>query len=143
MLATIPPLLRRPTGYHLVSAGTMPRRSRARPAETRSRTGAAVAAVTGPGASADIAKLAEEFLEAPGRLPAASVAHRERALGLPVAVDDDLRDLLQLRVPDSLAERLVTLVHIGTEAGSLEPAPDLLDRPTVVGPHRNDPHLHR
>src|SRR5947209_470368 len=101
----MPLLLRRPTGYHLVSAGTMPRRSRARPAETRSRTGAAGAAVTRPRASADLAKLAEQFLEAPGRLAAAAVTDGESALGLPVAVDDHLWDLLQLCVPDSLAER--------------------------------------
>src|SRR5437870_9204393 len=91
----------------------------------------------------NLAALAQEFFETSGRLAAAPVAHREGALGLPIAVDDHLRDLLQLRVADSLAERLVTLVHIRTKAGFLEPAPDLLCRPAVVGPDRNDPYLHR
>ncbi len=40
------------------------------------------------------------------------LADRERLLRLSVAVDDDVRNLLELGVPDPLGDRLVTCVQL-------------------------------
>jgi hypothetical protein len=56
-------------------------------------------------------ELGKHLVEALRRLPAAALADGERAVRLAVAVDDDVGQLLELRVADPLAERLVALLH--------------------------------
>ena len=61
---------------------------------------------------------------------------------LAVAPDDDVRHLLQLRVPDPLAERLVALVDLGPDALAPKRVDQLVRRrPMPVG-DRDDAHLH-
>src|SRR5207245_10240996 len=63
-------------------------------------------------AGSKLSKLAEEVLEAAGRLLSPALADRERLLRLAVAVDDHVGDLLDLGVADPLADRLVRVVDL-------------------------------
>src|ERR1051326_493886 len=57
-------------------------------------------------------KLSPKIIQRLGGLVAAVLAHRECIVGLLVAVHDDVRDLLDLGVPDPLADRLVAVVDL-------------------------------
>ena len=70
-------------------------------------------------ASQGSSQFCDQFVEASCRLLAAALAHGERLLGLAVAVDDDVRDLLDLGVADPLADRLVALVDLDAEVREL------------------------
>src|SRR3954452_4554175 len=57
-------------------------------------------------------KSGPEILERRSRLATAPLADRERLVALLVAVDDDERDLVDLRVPDPLADGVVGVVDL-------------------------------
>src|SRR6188472_3261379 len=88
-----------------------------------------------------LAKLRQQLVERfRGLLPTVR-AHSDRVFRLLVAPDDDVRDLLHLRVADPLADRLVGVVDLDPELVQL-----LRERPgrvAVVEPDRDHPHLHR
>src|SRR5204863_4871367 len=86
-------------------------------------------------------KLVPELLEAQGRLLAAAPAHGEALFGFPVAVDDHVRDLLELRVADPLADRLVALVDL--DAVALQPLAHAPRRLLVRLAHGDHAHLYR
>src|SRR5687768_13703807 len=88
-------------------------------------------------------KVCEQILEARRRLPAAAIAHGESLLGLPVAVDDYLRDLLQLRVPDALADGLCPFVDVDPVARPLDALTKRARRFLMRLADREHTHLHR
>src|SRR5918994_313133 len=88
-------------------------------------------------------KTFNHFREAQGRLPAAALAHREGVVRLAVAVDDRVRNLLELRVTDPPAKGLVALVDVHPEALRLEPTAKLLYGSAMGLAHGDQPDLHR
>src|SRR5436305_1704507 len=86
-------------------------------------------------------KFCPEIGQRKGGLPAAVLADRERVVGLLVAVDDHIGDLLQLRVPDPLADGVVRVVDFDAVAVQLRR--EVAGRLGVALADRNDPDLDR
>ena len=63
------------------------------------------------------------------QIPAGAAAHRHRALGLAVADDQHVGDLLQLRLADLISNLLLALVELGPQPGRRQRSPH---RPRVV-----------
>src|SRR5919106_5609793 len=87
-------------------------------------------------------KVCEQILEARRRLPTAAIAHGESLLGLAVAVDDRLRDLLHLGIADSLRHRLAALVEVGPIPRGRDAVSDRPRRLPVRLSDGNHAHLH-
>ena len=81
------------------------------------------------GLGREVAEPREQLVERERRLLSPALAHGERVVRLPVAVHDHERDLLELRVADPLAERLVALVDLDAEALADEPVAERCRRP--------------
>jgi hypothetical protein len=70
-------------------------------------------------------------------------ADRERFVGFLVAVDDRERDLLELGVPDPLADGVVAVVELDPVAGLAQLCRQRSGHLSVIGPSLHDPDLHR
>src|SRR5215210_5634586 len=85
-------------------------------------------------------QFSHQFVETSSRLIPTTLAHGERGLGFTIPVDDHVRDLLDLGVPDALPDRLVRLIHLDAEAIQLRrERPRRLAMRLADG---DDPHLH-
>src|SRR5918994_7171835 len=94
---------------------------------TRKVRGSGPLLLSGPDRSNCRLKTFEQFRKARRELVAAALPDRERLVRLAIAVDDGVGDLLQLRVADPLAERLVALVDVDAEPRGVQPAAELVD----------------
>src|SRR5918992_6173992 len=86
-------------------------------------------------------KVCEQFLQAESGLLAPAIPHRERLLRLALAVDDHLRDLLELGVSNPLRHGLAALVEVHAISSRLDA---IADRPRgflMRRPNRNHAHL--
>ena len=63
----------------------------------------------------ELAETREQCVERERRLLSPALAHRERVVGLAVAVHDHERHLLELGVADPLAERVVAVVDLDAD----------------------------
>src|SRR6476469_5531436 len=81
-------------------------------------------------------KFGLEIPKRQGLLGPAVLADRERLVRLLVAVDDDVRDLVDLGVPDPLADGVVRLVHLDAVRKPLRQGER---RRPVALPDRDDP----
>src|SRR5579862_1823751 len=86
-------------------------------------------------------KLAPEFHERLRALGAAALADRKRLVALGIAVDDGERDLLDLRVPDPLADGLVGVVDL--DPVGREPRGEVVRRLPMALADGHDPDLRR
>src|SRR4051795_103416 len=96
-----------------------------------------------PTSAGGAGQLEDQLREALRLLLAAAQADGERLRRLALAVDDDARHLLQLRVADLLADRLVAVVELHAEPGIAQAVDDRPRRLHVLVADREDTHLHR
>src|SRR5204863_9560032 len=78
-------------------------------------------------------------LQPEGDLLPAAFPDREGVIGLSIPIDDQVRDLLELRVPDPAAHRLVSVVDFRPVFAEL--LPQARRRGAVVRTDRNDADL--